>query len=295
MLRDTHSRTQKVPDTAVSPVAAAIRCRLIEDADLDAVAELLARGFPDRSAGYWRSGLERLRALPAGDYPRYGYVLEDGARLGGVLLTIYTPDLDAPRCNLSSWYVDPDYRHLAMHLDRAATRERKTTYLNISPAEHTRKLIQALGYVSLNEDTVIALPWSSPSRGAKVEAYGARHDEVLSPFEARLARDHLAWGCIALVAGDKLFVFQHKRLPGIAYGAVHVLYCPSPDDLIYLAGPLGRALLKQGVFLWKIDGPAVPKGLIGWHFTGRSARWTKGPNPPHLNNLSYTELAVFGA
>ena len=284
-----------MPDTqAPPPVTTAIRCRLIEDADLVAVAELLARGFPERTVAYWRNGLERLRALPAGHHPRYGYLLEDNGRIGGVLLTLYAPGLDAPRCNLSSWYVEPDYRHLAMHLDRAATRNRATTYVNISPADHTRKLIKALGYVPLNEDTVIVLPWLSAIRGIKAEAYGPEHDAVLTAHETRLARDHVAWGCIALVASGKLFVFQHKRLPGLPHGAVHVLYASSHDDLVHLAGPLGRALLSHGIFVWKIDGAAVPRGLVGKHFTGRSARWAKGPNPPALNNLSYTELAVFG-
>ncbi len=283
-----------MPDSNAPPVAAAIRCRLITDADLAAVADLLARGFPERTVTWWQAGLDRLKALPAGDHPSYGYLLEDGAHIGGVLLTLYAPGLDAPRCNLSSWYVEPDYRHLAMHLDRAATRDRATTYVNVSPAEHTRKLIQALGYVSLNEDTVIALPWLSAVRGVKAEPYTPAHDKVLTPHEARLARDHMLWGCIILVAGKKLFVFQHKPLPGLPRGAVHVLYASSNDDLTRLAGPLGRALLRHGIFVWKIDGASAPRGLVGRLFKGRSARWAKGPNPPARNNLSYTELAVFG-
>jgi len=285
-----------MPDTSV-PVLSAIRCRAIEDADLGGVAACLARNFPERTEAWWLAGLHRLRDRPAIDgVPRYGVCLDDNGRIGGVLLTIHAPHVK--RCNLSSWAIDPDYRQYAMQVDRAATRGKDVTYLNISPAEHTRKLISALGYVSLNEDTVLCAPWLSlPRPGVGVTEWTA--DAPMEGYEAQLARDHAAWGWIVLVVTEngrsRPFVFQPKPLPGISRGAVQALYAPSTDDLARLAGPIGRALLKRGIWLLKLDGAAVPKGITGRAFKGRSARWAKGPNPPHLNDLSYTELAIFGA
>ncbi len=292
--------TQPQPNTA--PDARAIRCRAIAAEDLDAVGQLLARGFPERSLDYWRQGLEVLRDRPAiADTPRYGFMIEDGGQVHGVLLTLYVPGRPngAQRCHLSSLYVDPDYRHLALHLDRASTRDKTTTYVNISPAEHTRKFIAALGYVSLNEDTVLALPWlSAPRPGVRVAAYTPADDARLTAGEARLAADHLALGCHVLVAADgagaSVFVFQNKPLPGVKKGAVHVIYTPSMERLVHLTGPLGRALLPRGIAAWKLDAAAVPRGLVGRAFTGRSARWAKGPNPPGPNDLSYSELVIFG-
>ena len=68
-----------------------IRCREISEADLDAVAELLTRGFVGRSRDYWMQGLRRqaAREVPHG-YPRFGYMLDNDGAPVGVLLLLYT-------------------------------------------------------------------------------------------------------------------------------------------------------------------------------------------------------------
>jgi hypothetical protein len=45
--------------------------------DLDAIGDLLTRGFQHRSRDYWMCGLHRqaVRPLPPGA-PRYGYLIE---------------------------------------------------------------------------------------------------------------------------------------------------------------------------------------------------------------------------
>jgi len=50
-----------------------IRCREIRESDIDAVADLLMRGFVGRARDYWMQGLRRqaARKLPSG-YPRFG-------------------------------------------------------------------------------------------------------------------------------------------------------------------------------------------------------------------------------
>ena len=68
-----------------------IRCREIAAGDVDAVADLLTRGFPGRPRAYWLAGLERqaARAVPDG-YPRYGYLLEAAGAVVGALLLMYS-------------------------------------------------------------------------------------------------------------------------------------------------------------------------------------------------------------
>jgi hypothetical protein len=230
-------------------------------------------------------------------------VLDHGGELRGVLLTLFTPGRpeDQPLCQLSSWYIDPEYRHLAMQVDKAATRLKSATYLNISPAPNTRNLIAALGYRSLNEDTVLALPWLSPLRpGVSVSAYDSKAHNALftDPHHAALCADHQPLDCWVLVATDRgralPFILQRKPLPGLPVGVAHLIYTPSMDDLVHLAGPLGRAMIGRGVFLWKLDGDVMPAGLAGRKFAGRSARWAKGAYPPGPNDLSYSELVIFG-
>jgi hypothetical protein len=60
-------------------------------ADLDDVADLLARGFAGRLRDYWIDGLRRMsvRETPEA-FPRFGYMLDYDGRPVGALLSIYT-------------------------------------------------------------------------------------------------------------------------------------------------------------------------------------------------------------
>jgi len=95
--------------------APALRCRQIDEADIAAVAALLKRGFPNRSQHFWRNALQRLsHREPPPTFPKYGYLLESGeVPVGAILMicsTLRQGDRVATRCNLSSWYVAPEFR-----------------------------------------------------------------------------------------------------------------------------------------------------------------------------------------
>src|ERR1700689_4216812 len=96
----------------------AIRCSQIGEADIPAVANLLGRGFPNRSRSFWLLALQRLTGhKPPAGLPKYGYLLEAGGEVVGAILLIFSTMRDgaqiATRCNLSSWYVEPAYRTYA--------------------------------------------------------------------------------------------------------------------------------------------------------------------------------------
>src|SRR5512140_2732194 len=112
-----------------------VRCREILESDIDAIADLLTRGFPRRTRDYWMRGLGRQseRQVPQG-YPRYGYLLENDAGPVGVLVLLYTSRVEAGettiRCNLSSWYVQPSFRIYATLLTSMAQKNKQVTYTN---------------------------------------------------------------------------------------------------------------------------------------------------------------------
>jgi hypothetical protein len=70
-------------------LAQKLRCREIAETDIDAVADLLTRGFAGRSREYWMQGLRRqaAREVPNG-YPRFGYMLDQDGHPVGVLLLL---------------------------------------------------------------------------------------------------------------------------------------------------------------------------------------------------------------
>jgi hypothetical protein len=57
-----------------------VRSRQINDADIDGVVDLLTRGFPLRTRGYWQRALKKLslHQTPA-EMPKFGYLLEAAA------------------------------------------------------------------------------------------------------------------------------------------------------------------------------------------------------------------------
>jgi hypothetical protein len=76
-----------------------IRCREIAETDIDAVADLLTRGFVGRSRQYWMQGLRRqaAREVPKG-YPRFGYMLDaDG------VLPAWRESADAAHADYPAW------------------------------------------------------------------------------------------------------------------------------------------------------------------------------------------------
>ena len=173
----------------VSP-APGLRCRQIEDADIDAVAALLARGFPAHDGRFWLGAFAQLtrHEAPPG-LPKYGYLLESGGVVVGAILlicsTIPAGDEAATRCNLSSWYVDPAFRTYAPMLVSQALRHKDVTYLNVSPAPHTRPIIEAQGFSRYCDGIFIGVPMlNGLFGGPKAEVFEAKRQPNV-PFDLR--------------------------------------------------------------------------------------------------------------
>src|ERR1700731_4701748 len=136
---------------AVNAPQPKIRCREIRESDIDAVADLLTRGFVGRARDYWMQGLRRqaAREVPSG-YSRFGYMLDHDGTPVGVLLLLYSfrdaGGEAAIHCNLSSWYVEPAFRNYAPMLTSLAQRRKDVSYFNISPAHWTWPIIEAQGF-----------------------------------------------------------------------------------------------------------------------------------------------------
>ncbi|CCD95179.1 conserved hypothetical protein [Bradyrhizobium sp. ORS 375] len=292
--------------TALKPL---IRCREIGDPDLDAVADLLARGFPRRTRDYWSAGLRRqaTRTAPEG-YPRYGYLLENDGRPVGVLLLIYTDRGSASRpaiwCNLSSWYVEPAFRNYATLLTRIAQRRPEVTYVNISAARQTWPIIEAQGFRAYCKGLFFSMPaLSFAGTGARIEriAADAPPPDGIPPDEADLLIRHARYGGLSVVVRLKRaavpLVFQQVRIRQgrFALPAMQLIYCRSVSDYIACAGAIGRYLLPRGYVSVMIDANGPVAGLIGVHTERRGRKYIKGPQPARLGDLSDTELPLYGA
>jgi hypothetical protein len=140
-----------------------LRCRQIDETDIEAVASFLARGFPAHERRFWLDAFARLtKHEPPPGFPKYGYLLEsDRVVVGAILLICSTLPADGAvttRCNLSSWHVEPRFRPYAPMLVSQALRDKDVTYINISPAPHTRPIIEAQGFSRYCEGIFFAVP-----------------------------------------------------------------------------------------------------------------------------------------
>lgn len=312
------SETDEVPVVASDPAPAAprpervkTRCRTIEEGDLDAVIGLLRAGFADRSEAYWRQGLARHRAQPLPDgVPRYGYLVERDGEAVGVLLALYRAVEDATgthlRCNLSSWYVKPEFRSLGTLLDGFAMRDKAVTYVNVSPAPQTWAMHKARGFKTICAGQMLTLPILGRHRG-RARAVSPETLARLPDAEARLVADHVAYGCLGLVwsEGEKTgaLLFQRraiKVLPGrlgwLRFPGLQLVY-HSPDlDLAACLGAVGRHLLLRRAMPWFVLDALAPRtDLPGRYFPGRAPKFARGPHPPMPGDLAYTEIVLFGA
>jgi len=286
----------------------AILCCLITDDLIARVVACLARGFPSRSSSYWVCALDQMsRREIVEDYPRYGYALEAKGQIVGVLLLIYSrrDGVGGGRvyCNLSSWCVDVEYRGsgCALLLHTAAVRHREVTYLNISPAEFTRPAIEALGFQRFARGQIFSAPiLSSQSWSTRVRTFSVDRPEsaLLTDSERKILADHAALGCCSLVCvkdgAAYPFVFR-RRVVFRFILCSHLIYSRSIDEFVRFAGPLGRYLMLRSGPFCVLDTNGAVSGVVGRYFSGRNPKYFKGPVSPRLGDLTYTELALFGA
>lgn len=280
--------------------------RLITDDVIGQVVDCLQRGFPERPRSYWVEAFERMsRRAAIEDYPRYGYALAAKGQIVGVLLLIFSrregEAEGGVRCNLSSWCVDKEYRSHALLLHMMAVKHKEATYLNISPAEHTRGTIEALGFRRFTNGQMFLAPiLSTPQRSVRVSAFTADGPDsaLLCQSERQILADHAALGCRALVCvkdgAAYPFVFQDRVVFRRLIPCPHLIYCRSIDEFVRFASPIGRHLLFRTGPFCVIDATGPMEGLVGRYFPERVPKYFKGPVPPHVGDLSYTELVIFG-
>ena len=284
-----------------------VLCRPIDDDDFDAVIACLQRGFPDRPRRYWERALDEMARRPAiEDYPRYGNALIAGGNVVGVLLQIFSrrdaANGSVIRCNISSWCVDKEYRGYSLMLHMTSVERKEVTYVNISPAAHTRKTIEAFGFRRFAQGQMFLAPiLSAVQSNIVVVAFAAQSPEaaLLSPNEREILAEHAAMGCHSLVClkGGLAypFVFRPQRVVRKLIPCPQLIYCRDISEFVSFANAIGRYLLFRTGPFCVVDAMEHLPGLIGRFFSGRvPPRYYKGPVRPSLGDLAYTELVILG-
>ncbi len=281
-----------------------VRCRLIVESDFEAICDLLCEGFPGHARAWWRKGLDQLAGRAAPDtMPRYGYCLDTGSKLVGLILLIAstreTENGPAPFCNVASWYVMPTHRGYAQLLVSMALKHKHVTYTNVSPAPHTWPIVEKQGYTRYCGGLFFAAALlKRPASGVKIVQFDARQHGELP--DATLLQRHQDMGCDVIVAEEGKrrtgFVFRRYsiRAGRLPLPAMFTLYAPDRSDLVRLAGNIARYYTPRlaPVIVMDADGPVA--GLRGVYTEARGRKYFKGPHRPALCDLSDSEYAIFG-
>ena len=270
--------------------------------DQDAAIRLLCEGFPRRDVFYWQKAWSNLQRLekPSGN-SQFGYVIEDGRQIVGVLFVIASKqqvETSNNRANLSSWYVKPEYRSFATLLLARACKDPAITYLNISAASHTFAICEALGFRRYTVGQSLVMPLlikNKTGSKVKVKAFG-RRESGLEVATQKLMEDHQNYGCLCMTAANSgseaPFIFVRRMLKGFIPVA-QLIYCRSNEEFLGHCSAIGKYLAKRGLFLVLLD-TSGPLPIPSLHYPGRSPKYYKGPVLPQINDLAYTEVALFG-
>jgi hypothetical protein len=287
------------------PSPTRLRTREIVDTDIAAVASLLAQGFRRSTIKDWLEIFGRLTThLTPEGLPKFGYLMEiEGAPVGAILIvssTVQTGNTNTIRSNLSSWYVSPPYQSYAHLFISRILKNKDVTFVNISAAPHTLPLIQAQGFsrYSNGQFFALAVPFTFWDDGSvKVVAAEESRKSHFETFEQDLLRNHAEYGCTSLwcttADGDYPFVFRSRLVRGFAPCA-QLIYCRSIEEFVRFSKPIGRFLARRGNPFIMVDSNGRIPGLIGVYVNGALPRYYKGPAPPRLGDLAYTEAALFG-
>jgi len=289
--------------SALQPVLRSnIRARHILDSDLDSVIDLLTRGFKSRGKSHWERSLMRLKAHPTPKWlPKFGCLLESDGVPVGVVLLIYSaiPAVHGcqTRCNISSWYVAPEFRSYASMLVGYAIRERNVIYVNISPAAHTLPIIQAQGFSRYSDGQFVCIPAMSRTSLGATSLVDVDPNECPDhgATENALLLDHKTHGCLSVWCKTADSAHPFVFMPRLARGlpCVQLIYCRHTQEFVRFAGSIGRYLAARGRPLVILDSNNPIPGLFGKYFPNKAPKYYKGPDRPILGDLAYTEAVIF--
>jgi hypothetical protein len=169
----------------------------------------------------------------------------------------------------------------------------------ITPAPHTRAILEAQGYECYCRGRLAAVPaLSAASPGARIEPVGPETSpgEDLPSSEIDLLRAHAELDCISVIcrAGGRRypFVFATRRKFGLVPFAT-LVYCRDLQEFVRFAGNLGRFLVRRGFPLLIVDANGPVPGLIGT-YSDDHPKYFKGPDQPRIGDLAYSKRVFFG-
>jgi len=213
--------------------------RPVRATDIEPLCAFLHRGFGTRiPVAAWRR-LFDYKWLDA--KPNLGLLLVAGGEIRGFMGMLYARRLiqgkTALVCNLSSFYVHPDYRGWSFALLAHALRDETVCYTSLTPSRTVTQMCEAMGFSYIDRNRIILLPLLNAItlRGpsSRIISDPEQVRALLDGEQRRIFDDHAPYDCLQLVleSGSKSAYLVVKRRTLERFPVSDLLYCSAPSLL----------------------------------------------------------------
>jgi acetoacetyl-CoA synthetase len=209
----------------------------VRAAEIEQLCVLLHHGFGERIPVSAYRLLFDYKWLD--EKPNLGFVLVAGDEIRGFIGVVYARRLiqgeTALVCNLSSFYVHPDYRQWSFALLARALRDETVCYTSLSPSRTVTQMCEAMGFSHIDTNKIILPPLLNA-----VKLRGPRAKIIFDPQQVRslldeeqrqIFDDHAPYDCmqLALVCGSETayLVVKRRRIRWLPVS--DLLYCSAPS------------------------------------------------------------------
>jgi fatty-acyl-CoA synthase len=241
-------------------------------ADIEPLCRFLHQAFTSVPLPTWR----RLFDYPwLDEKPDLGHLLTVGNEIVGFLGAIYASRKIRGKagivCNLTSWYMLPQYRGRGVELLDAAIRKEHVTFTALTPAPAVISMLEAMGFARLNQRRIELPPLlhvdTLRERGLSIsfDPEGVRRS--LDDQERLIFDDHAPYDCLLLsatVGSEHAFLVVKRRAAKTPFS--EILYCSNPALLTRHLERIKLAILqRQRTLRLVCDEGLLPERPRGWY------------------------------
>jgi acetoacetyl-CoA synthetase len=213
--------------------------RPVRATDIEPLCAFLHRGFSTRiPVAAWRL-LFDYKWLE--EKPNLGFLLVAGGEIRGFVGMLYARRLiqgkTALVCNLSSFYVQPDYRGWSFALLVHALRDETVCYTSLTPSRTVAQMCEAMGFSYIDRNKIILPPLLNliTLRGPspRIISDPEQVRALLDGEQRRIFDDHAPYDCLQLVlqSESKSAYLVVKRRTMERLPVSDLLYCSAPSLL----------------------------------------------------------------
>ncbi len=269
----------------------------IDEARFATAIDILRRGFPYRSRSFWETSINRIRRFC--ECKSVGQFLIVQGRPVGIILTplyerVISDDRAQPIINLSSWYIEPEFRQCALLMMKRLLSKDDAIFTNLSPTPSVMKIMNRCGFRSLNKGiSLIFLPYHAciGRKGAEIVEFRDVPNNALSTHINKMLAHHAEFGAIAgaFLENNNWYPLLFSKSSRRGAPGVQLLYCEDNTAMLRNLNAICRFLLKHRQTFLIVDIPLQGE-VPGMQYCDRGWKIALGESFENRTDYAGSEL-----